>query len=250
MRRQLISLLIIISAIFTAMAEQPIFADHNRTEKFLDIDIHALAGGSIITENYMSCYPEISDINTRMGPACGIGVGARFNLREFLGLGTELNFTRNSGETDMAVSGSNSHNVSRVFQTNNYYKLDFPVYVSFIFNISGSVKWNVDTGMYYSYGTGGTQKNSIHDTKANNIGQLVMSVSDLESGFYNDHSGFINSYHRSDMGFHLATGITLGRHMRIGARTQIGLSNIANSTGIVKPTCRTLNFLGTIGWQF
>ncbi|WP_305155044.1 hypothetical protein, partial [uncultured Duncaniella sp.] len=69
------------------------------------------------------------------------------------------------------------------------------------------------------------------------LGQLIMSVSNFKADFYNDSKGFINSYNRSDMGLHLATGLTFGGHLRIGARVHIGFSNIANSTGIVKPTC-------------
>lgn len=250
MLRQLLALLTIISAALTSAAGNPVFVDHSRPDNFLDIDIHALAGGSYITENYMSCYPEISDLNAGMGPAFGIGAGVRFNIRSFLGLGTELNFTRNTEKMDMAVVGGNRHSVSNVFQRNTYYKFDVPVYMTFMFNLSSTVKWNVDTGLYYSYGTGGSQNNNIYDTRANELGQLIMSVSNFKADFYNDSKGFINSYNRSDMGLHLATGLTFGGHLRIGARAHIGFSNIANSTGIVKPSCHTLDFLGSIGWQF
>ena len=150
----------------------------------------------------------------------------------------------------MAVVGSDRNSVSNVFQRNSYYKVDLPVYLTFMFNLSGTVKWNVDAGMYYSYGTGGKQKNTIYDTRANELGQLMMSVTNYKADFYNDSRAFINSYHRRDIGIHLATGLTFGGHLKVGVRAHIGCSNIAYSTGIVKPSSHTLDFLGLVGWQF
>lgn len=237
-------------ATVVASASGPKMVDHSRAKRFLDFDVHALVGGSYVTENYKSCYPEISDINTGMGLAFGAGVGVRFNIRNFLGIGTELNFTRNAERMDMAVVGGNGQSVSNVFQRNTYYKFDVPVYVSFIFNLSEGVKWNVDCGMYYSYGTGGSQKNNIYDTRSNELGQLMMSVTNLKSDFYNDHSAFINSYRRGDIGLHIAMGLTFANHLKVGARAHVGMSNIANSIGIVKPSSHTVDVVGVVGWQF
>ena len=231
-------------------AEGHVTVDKSRPDDFIDFDVHALVGGSYIMENYVSCYPEISDLNAGMGAAFGVGAGVRFNIRGYLGLGTELNFTRNAAKMDMAVVGSDRNSVSNVFQRNSYYKVDLPVYLTFMFNLSGTVKWNVDAGMYYSYGTGGKQKNTIYDTRANELGQLMMSVTNYKADFYNDSRAFINSYHRRDIGIHLATGLTFGGHLKVGVRAHIGCSNIAYSTGIVKPSSHTLDFLGLVGWQF
>ena len=49
MLRQLLALFTIISAALTSAAGNPVFVDHSRPDNFLDIDIHALAGGSYIT---------------------------------------------------------------------------------------------------------------------------------------------------------------------------------------------------------
>lgn len=89
----------------TARADGNVTVDKSRPADFIDFDVHALVGGSYITENYVSCYPEISDLNAGMGPAFGVGAGVRFNIRGYLGLGTELNFTRNAEKMDMAVVG-------------------------------------------------------------------------------------------------------------------------------------------------
>lgn len=253
MRKHVVPLLLIFMMALASMpvrGEGHVTVDKSRPGEFIDFDVHALVGGSYITENYVACYPEISDLNGAMGPAFGVGAGVRFNIRGYLGLGTELNFTRNVTKMDMAVVGSDRNSVSNVFQRNTYYKVDVPVYLTFMFRLSGAVKWNVDAGMYYSYGTGGKQKNTIYDTRANELGQLMLSVTNYKADFYNDSRAFINSYHRRDIGIHLATGLTFGGHLRVGVRTHIGCSNIAYSTGIVKPSSHTLDFLGSVGWQF
>jgi len=250
MRRFLLPILILLLGSATAEAAGNVTVDRGPAEKFLDIDVHVLVGGSYMTENYTSSYPEISDLNTSMRPAFGVGVGARFNIRNFLGLGTELNFTRNGFSMDMAVVGSGGQSVSNVFQRNTYYKMDIPVYVSFIFNLSQAVRWNVDGGLYYAYGLAGKQKNTIYDTRSNELGQLMMSVTPYEADFYKDSKAFINSYDRGDIGLHLATGLTFSKHFKVGIRAHIGMSNLAHSTGIVKPDSHTMDFMATLGWQF
>ena len=139
MHKILLPILVILFGGSVAKASGPEMVDRGRAEKFLDIDVHLLAGGSYMTENYTTCYPDISDLNTSMRPAFGAGVGARFNIRNFIGLGTEINFTSNGFNMDMAVIGSGGQSVSNVFQRNTYYKVDFPVYVTFLFNLSDAV---------------------------------------------------------------------------------------------------------------
>ncbi len=250
MHKILLPILVILFGGSVAKASGPEMVDRGRAEKFLDIDVHLLAGGSYMTENYTTCYPDISDLNTSMRPAFGAGVGARFNIRNFIGLGTEINFTSNGFNMDMAVIGSGGQSVSNVFQRNTYYKVDFPVYVTFLFNLSDAVRWNVDSGLYYGYGIAGKQKSTIYDTRSNELGQLMMSVTQYDADFYKDHRAFINSYDRGDIGLHLATGLTFSGHLRVGIRAHIGMSNLANSIGLVRPDSHTMDFMATVGWQF
>lgn len=250
MHKILLPILVILLGGSVAKASGPEMVDRGRAEKFLDIDVHLLAGGSYMTENYTTCYPDISDLNTSMRPAFGAGVGARFNIRNYIGLGTEINFTSNGFNMDMAVVGSGGQSVSNVFQRNTYYKVDFPVYVTFLFNLSDAVRWNVDGGVYYGYGIAGKQKSTIYDTRSNELGQLMMSVTQYNADFYKDHRAFINSYDRGDIGLHLATGLTFSGHLRVGIRAHIGMSNLANSIGLVRPDSHTMDFMATVGWQF
>lgn len=252
MRKTTLALILIFTSVFTlrGAAPGPDYDESVSSLSLLNLDVHLLVGGSYITENYRSCYPQISDINTVTGPAWGLGVGARFNIRPFLGLGTELNFTRNSDKMDLAVVGTDNTSVSNVFQRNTYWKLDFPVYLTYISKLANSVSWNVDAGIYYSYGTGGSQKNNIYHTSSNDLGQLMMVVTSLNTGFYNDYNAFIISYRRGDLGLHLATGLTFANHLKLGLRTHIGCQNTARSTGIVRPKSHNIDFLAMLGWQF
>ena len=113
--------------------------DHSVAEKFLDTEAHLLVGGSYVTDNYKSCYPQITDLNNSMGTAWGIGVGVKFNISSFLGIGTEFNYIRNSGKMDTAVTGDGEPNVSNVFIKNTYRIIDIPIYSSFTFNLASSV---------------------------------------------------------------------------------------------------------------
>lgn len=217
--------------------------------QLLEIDVHAMVGGSYVTENYMDCYPEISDLNSNMGLALGVGLGVKFNLTRTLGLGTGLNYVRNRTTLDMAVTGEGASSISNVFQRNTYYTFDVPVYISFAPYISNGVKWNFDLGMYYSYGVRGTQKSTIYDAKTNELGQLMTSRTVLEKDYYKD-GAFINSFKRADMGLYLSTGITFFGHLKLGVRSHIGFKNVAKSSGLRHPNSHNISFMAIAGWVF
>lgn len=239
----------LILVLLAVMCMAPLCGAQTSKEGFLDFDIHAMVGGSYVTENYMSCFSEISDLNTNMGVQVGVGAGARFQLKSWLRLGTELNFTRSTGSLDMAVTGHNAASISNVFQRNTYYAFDIPIYISWTPMLANGVMWNLDGGLYYSYGSGGKQVNSIYDAKTNDLGQLMTTHTKLESGYYGSE-GFLIGMKRADIGLHVATGLTFASHFRIGVRAHIGLKNVSKSTGLVNPSCHNISFAGTIGWQF
>ncbi len=214
---------------------------------FLEIDIHGMVGGSYVTENYMDCFSEISDLNSNMGLAVGIGVGAKFNVTRSFGLGTGLNYVRNRGTLDMAVTGQGAASISNVFQRNSYYTFDFPIYFSFSPYIAKGVRWNFDIGMYYSYGVRGHQRNTIYDAKTNDLGQLMTSRTVIKTDYYKD-GAFINSFRRGDIGLHIAAGMTFFGHLNLGVRSHIGFKNVAETTGIKRPNSHNISFMAMAGW--
>lgn len=224
-------------------------AQKKTEQKFLDIEGRLLLGGSYVTANYLDCYPEITDMNNSMGFAWGVGVGVKFNLSQTIGLGTELNYLRNSGKMDMAVIADGKADVSNVFIKNSYRSLNVPVYVSFGYDIASNVRWNIDAGLFFDLGTSGSQTTTIYNATLNDLGQLATAINRYKTGYYSNSKAFLNSYRNFDTGFHLATGLTFMRKVTVGLRGQFGLRNVALSEGIVKPTSRNLRVFATIGYK-
>lgn len=230
-------------------AEVP-FVSYGHTKRFIDLSVHGLAGGSYVTDNYAKCYSQISDLNNSMGVAWGVGAAAKFNISDFFGLSTEFNWIHSSGKMDMAVASTQEPNVSNVFVSNSYSAVDVPVYVSFAFNLARTVEWDVDGGMFLSFGTGGSQKSTIYNAKVNELGQLITSKSHLKTDYYDDSRGFINSYESFDCGLHLGTGLRFAGRVSVGVRSHIGLRNVAKSTGLIKPTSHNISVFATVGYHF
>ncbi|MCM1076690.1 MAG: PorT family protein [Bacteroides sp.] len=250
-RRQ--SLCMMLVAIFMSLSSGVRSENLNtdKTPAFLESEVHLLLGGSYVTDNYMSSYSQISDLNNSMGFAWGLGVSVKFNLSSLVGLGTELNYLRNSGKMDMAITTSDAEgliNVSNVFIKNSYRSLNVPVYVRFGFDVARNVKWNVDGGMYFDFGTSGSQKSTIYTARVNELGQLATVITPQKTDYYNDDKAFLNSYRSFDTGLHLATGLTFKRKISIAVRGQFGFRNVAQSEGIVKPNSHNIRLFATIGY--
>lgn len=243
----------VVMAVFISMPFS-ISAENDNTDKsqgFLESEVHLLLGGSYVTDNYMSSYSQISDLNNSMGFAWGLGVSVKFNLSSMVGLGTELNYLRNSGKMDMAITSAGTDgliNVSNVFMKNSYRSLNVPVYVRFGFGIARNVKWNVDGGLYFDFGTSGSQKATIYSARVNELGQLATVIARQKTDYYNDDKAFLNSYRSFDMGLHLATGLTFKQKISIAVRGQFGFRNVAESEGIVKPNSHNIRLFATIGY--
>lgn len=218
--------------------------------RFVSVNLHLTGGLAYTTNNYVKCFPEISDLNSSVGPAIGIGVEGAMRLGARWSVGTALNITRSSRRMDMAVSVAGAQSVSNVFQSNHYYQIDVPVFMRWNHSIADGVRWNIDMGLYYAYGLGGKQKNTIYDAKTNDLGQLITSKSELEAGYYTDSDAFINSYRRADIGLHLGIGLTFRGHITVGVRSHLGVKDVAHSQGIVNPSAHNVDMVGVIGWTF
>ena len=91
------------------------FVDYSAPSKFIEVDVHALGGGSSVTQNYRGCFPQIQNLNVNMGYSLGVGARAVFGFRNYLGFGTELDLLLNNYNIDMAVLGSDNMSMSAVF---------------------------------------------------------------------------------------------------------------------------------------
>ena len=241
--------LMLTCALLLAAAAPAAAADRDR-QRFVDVSVHTLWGGTYLINNFNSAFPEISHINTMMGVGIGAGAGVRLNITDLVAVGTELNLLVGHGKMDLAVASETNVSVSNVFQTNSYTQFIIPVFVGFTLPVADKVAWEIDPGFYIGLGLGGTQKSTIYDAKTNALGQLISSSTVVEHDFYADSDGFLSSVKRANFGFHLATRLRFNSHFSIGLRTEIGLTNASYSTGLVNPTIRPVNLLAELGWRF
>lgn len=229
------------------------FVDHGDAPRFIEPQIHVWYGGSMVTENYVSCFSEISQMNSNPGSNIGLGGVVVFGISDFIGLGTELNVSLSKYRTDFAVSNNTVTSVSNIFLRNRAWYINFPVYVQFRFNVDSRVRWNIDAGMYYSYGFSGSQSQSIYGAQINDLGQLVSVKINSKPRYFNNSETFINSYRRGDIGLHLATALTFSGKYSVGARLNLGFKNISyimNNAWIVNPNIHNFNFAFVVGRIF
>lgn len=247
-----IASVLIASALFfvPSRAKADGFISFAPAKQFVELDVHILAGGTGITQNYQKSFPQIRELNSSMGAAYGVGAGAVFGFSSFLGLGTQLNLTTCHNKLDMAVSNDDATSVSNIFISNRYLYANIPVYLSFRFNLLGALRWNVDAGFYYAYGLTGKQKQTIYNSTVNDLGQLVPRVVETKPDYFHSEATFINAFYRSDIGLHLATGLQFGSHITLGCQFQIGFKNVAYTSGLVNPNIHNTNIMASLGYKF
>lgn len=244
------SLVVIVGAFASAKAGD-LKLDTAPASRFIEVDIHALGGGGSVTQNYCKLFPQIENLNVNMGGNFGIGGRAVFGLREYLGLGTAIDFTVTNYDTDMLIYGqAESDGISAAYIDNVIYRVTVPVFVSLRFNVDRSVRWNIDAGLYYSYGLGGRQKQKIFRGEINAMGELVTERENLTTDYYHSGDTFINVYNRGDIGVHLGTSLNFGPHLLVGGQLQYGLKNSARHTGVANPRVHNLSVNAMIGYRF
>ncbi|MBD5316384.1 MAG: hypothetical protein HDS11_01760 [Bacteroides sp.] len=250
MRRHILASTFIGAALSAAAGGAP-FINHSKPASLLDFEVHALIGGSAITQNYQKSFPQISELATSMGVSGGIGAEATANFSDFLALGMEINFLANNFKMNTAVADDDATSITNVFVKNRFYTFNFPVFMRFNFNLGNSVRWNLDAGGFYSYGITGTSSTTLYSALVNPVGQLITSVTSEDYKYYNSDNTFIASSWRGDFGFHFGTGLTVRRCVRLGVSSQIGLKNVAHAYNAVKtPRVHNYNVMCSLGWCF
>lgn len=249
--RRLIALIVASAVITAAYADSIPMINTAPASRLIEVDVHALGGGGSVTQNYRSLFPQIESINVNMGAHLGIGARAVFGIREYLGFGTAIDFTLTDYDTDMLVIGDEPvRGISAVYVTNRIYRVTVPVFVSLRMKVDKSVRWNVDAGLYYSYGLGGTQKQNIFRGQLNAMGEIVPQREWVKTDYFHSPATFINVYNRGDIGLHLATSLNFGPHLTVGAQFQYGFKNSARATGVASPSVHNLSLAASLGYRF
>lgn len=228
------------------------FIDFSPAKQPLEIRVHLLVGGNTVLQNYRKTFPVIQNLNSNMGIAPGAGARVTFGLRQYLGLTTEANILCYGYNMDMAViSDDGSRSMSALFVNNRFWYFNVPVCMTMRFNVAHSVRWNVDLGLYYSYGLGGRQRQSIYHAEKSEIGQLVAEKVEIKSDYFHSAATFQNSFHRSDIGLHFGSSLDFGPHLSVGFRLQSGFKNVAYcNDGLRTPSIHNIALHGMLGWRF
>lgn len=226
------------------------FIDFGPAKRLLEIDVHVNAGGSTITQNYKKCFPQIRDMNVNTGLNLGVGARAVFGLRGWLGFGTAVDVSLNNYNFDLTVLDAENSSMSAVYVDNRTYRLNFPVFMSFRFNVDRNVRWNVDAGLYYSYGFGGRQKQRIYRAEINELEELVAQHITVKTDYYHSAATFVNSFNRGDIGLHIGTSLNFGPHLYVGGQFQFGFKNAARPNGVVNPNIHNIDLHASLGYRF
>ena len=227
------------------------FINHGPANKFITLDLHGIVGGVEVLQNYGSTFPEISELDVSMSTTFGAGVGAEMAFSDFIGLGLQGNFLINNYRMNMAVANDEGPSMTNCFIRNHFYTFNFPVYIATHYNLGQRVRWNVDLGMYYMYGVGGTSKAALYNARVNELGQLVTSLTHQKSGYLNSRETLLSSSYRSDIGLHVATGFTFSQRVKVALAAQVGFKNVSHVyDGVKRPNIHNFNFHCLVGWCF
>ena len=234
----------------TATAQQ--FFNPGHADKFLRMEVHGLAGGSTILQNYASCFDEITSFDQNMGFSGGLGAVATFGIRDWLGLSTEFNILASNSSATALMAGRPDSPYATVTLRNRYYTINIPVYVRVNFNLASRVRWNVIGGIYYSLGLSGHQHQDVYTSYVNSLGQLINIHDSLRPDYYRSSGAFVNSSLRADWGIIFGTGIEASSRVSVGLRALIGLRNMAYITdsGTSRPSIHNTALYATLGYLF
>lgn len=226
------------------------FVDFSPAQKLLRVQVQALAGGATITQNYKKVFPAITNQNINMGNSWGIGAKAIFGIREYLGFGTAANLFINNYNIDMAIIGDDRLSMSAAFINNRNFTVNIPVFINFRFNVAKSVAWNIETGLFYSYGFAGHQKQRIYRAEINSMDEFIPELESIRTDYYKSPRTLFNSFRRSDIGIHIGTSLDFGPHLNVGVQSQVGFKNASISTGVANPSIHNISMHALIGYRF
>ncbi len=244
----LLSLVVAVSVMASRAGEKPFF-DTSRSDDFLEMELHAMAGATSVGHNYSDCIPALDEMHVT--PGCGFGVGAsvRFVIRDFLAIGTQTDFRIYNNRYEMTLV-TPSERTSTVYLLNHYYDVNFPVFASLRFNVADNVRWDVDGGAFFALGFGGYQESDIYNAYINSLGQIVTAHVSEKHGYFKDDFPVIHNVANFDVGLHLASSLVFNGHYTVGIAFQLGLRDLAYNTAVFEPALRNRSCMFKFGYIF
>lgn len=224
--------------------------DTSRPDRTIEVGVHVGDGFATIRQNYDSAIPTLSDLVMNAGNKFLVGAGATIPLRDFLAIGTRLEFSVNKYNWAMTLLDRNIGTLSTVYCKNTYYTLDIPAYLQLRVNLGSRVRWRSEFGAYLSLGTGGNSRINEAVSSTNALGQSQVTERQYKDKYFNDPNPVVNGINDLDWGLHLATGILVDRHWAFDWTVRIGARDIAKNMGVLDISIHQLTGFFSVGYVF
>lgn len=250
MRRYIVLPLVAVMTAVVAVAGEKPFFNTSRSDDFLEMELHAMVGATSVGHNYDDCIPALSGMHVNAGCGMGVGASVRFVIRDFLAIGTQLDFRIYNNRYDMTLVTPSQRVSTVVYLGNRYYDVNIPIFASLRFNVAGNVRWDVDGGTFFALGFGGHQEADIYNAYANSLGQMVTSHVNEKRDYFDDEFPVIHTVANFDIGLHLASSLVFNRHYTVGVVLQLGLRDLARDTAVFAPSLRNRSCLFKLGYIF
>jgi len=220
----------------------------DRVDHPLEIEVHALGGVSVLTQNYANSIADADYVKSAPGASLGAGVRVDFPLNRFFALGTGLDMLWSHNTCTMTMA-SQAHASSTVYNSNSYLYARMPLVGSFRFSLS-SVQWEVNGGLYLATGVWGKQKSQIFTTTVNQLNQLVTDRYAYNSGYFREDDPLIAAHHTFDFGLTIGTGVIVTNRWTLGVSVSYGLKNSAKNVGTLDTRNHNVWALASVGYRF
>ena len=259
MRNRYIALMVATALALTSFGSGPAtgentasvpFMDTSRPTKTVELDVHVGEGMSTIMQNYGDAIPDVGDFTLTPGSLTALGFGAELPIRNYLAVGTGLDFAINNYYYSMTILHPEAGTLNTLYTRNHFYNIDIPLYMSLRFNLGNRVRWHNEIGAYISIGAGGKSKTKAYTSSTNQIGQSQVTETSYERDYFNADDPIINAVRSTDWGLHLATGIVVNRHIMLKCVMHAGVHNLAKNFGVLNVKNRTLNVVFKAGYVF
>ncbi len=224
--------------------------DGSRSDKFLELDLHAGVGLSTVIQNYSSEIPGLSDFLLSPGCLVRMGVDVRFVIRKSFGLGTGLEFGINNSHYAMSIVDNATESISSLYVGNHYYDLNVPVYLSWRLNLGRKMMWIIDGGVFFAQGFRGHTRVSGYASGQNTLGQPIISSASYETKYFKAATPLVNGVKHFDWGPRVATGFLYKDRYSLKAVFQLSASNLAINQGVLDIKYRHLSLCFLFGYTF
>lgn len=224
--------------------------DTSVPHKFIEVNVHTGIGTSTIINNYASVAESITAMKLSAGTRMVGGFSAELPIRDFLSVGTGVDFAINNYSQTMTMLDGYHGTLGTLLTSNHYYTLEVPLYVGLRLNLGSRVRWHNELGAYVAYGTGGSSKTTAFVSSTNSLGQTQVSEAQYDRKYYDSNDPVFCTMRRSDIGLHLATGILINHHYTVKASLHVGIRDLAKNFGVYNADAHTLAPTFMIGYTF